>query len=454
MPKRNTTEKLTADEFINKYANKVSNKYPTIQGTCRLPVREQMVSDTEFNNALERAKAWHVEFQRQYHLLPHVVAQNNAAQRARTAAEKQTEEGRAKQHAKMKRDQVNKKARFATPTAEGMAKCSVGPHDVKEEDMMFCPVADLGIVDYNGPTGRLQRHVCKNHFAQSLRRGRKHEAKPERKEYKKILETFVHVRQKRRQWRIENRTRYNAVRRLFFRNNPDIAAKRRDECRVYQADPDVAYRIRVLQTIWSAEKRGIAFKLTDARMRVLFSLDSPCFHCDVKSLTQRPLGPDRLVPTAMEYTDDGTVTCCKRCNFARGGMPLEDFRQACRNIVLYQDLGIVTENFISYVIGNDNRVLQQGSTYADLVRRAKRMGLTVELTRADHKRLQYDSRCYLCGVKAVLGVDRKDSALGYTLANSFPCCTSCNMMKKETPFDDFLPQCRRIADKWPAHGRA
>lgn len=43
------------------------------------------------------------------------------------------------------------------------------------------------------------------------------------------------------------------------------------------------------------------------------------------------------------------------------------------------------------------------------------------------------------------GVDRKDNEVGYTLANSVPCCKQCNISKKAQPYDVFVAWLDRIA---------
>lgn len=43
------------------------------------------------------------------------------------------------------------------------------------------------------------------------------------------------------------------------------------------------------------------------------------------------------------------------------------------------------------------------------------------------------------------GVDRKDNTTGYTGANCLPCCTRCNLMKLDTPYDVFVCQIKTIA---------
>jgi len=52
--------------------------------------------------------------------------------------------------------------------------------------------------------------------------------------------------------------------------------------------------------------------------------------------------------------------------------------------------------------------------------------------------------CVYCGSSAGVGIDRRDNSDGYTLDNSFPCCTKCNMMKHKHSHEDFLIHIKRV----------
>lgn len=43
------------------------------------------------------------------------------------------------------------------------------------------------------------------------------------------------------------------------------------------------------------------------------------------------------------------------------------------------------------------------------------------------------------------GIDRKDNKLGYTLANSLPCCTDCNLSKLGRTYDEYIRWIKRSA---------
>lgn len=55
--------------------------------------------------------------------------------------------------------------------------------------------------------------------------------------------------------------------------------------------------------------------------------------------------------------------------------------------------------------------------------------------------------CAYCGENEKrIGIDRIDNTKGYTLANSNPCCTTCNMMKKTMTVAEFLSHIEKISN--------
>jgi len=56
--------------------------------------------------------------------------------------------------------------------------------------------------------------------------------------------------------------------------------------------------------------------------------------------------------------------------------------------------------------------------------------------------------CTYCGrfsFNNVSGIDRANNSIGYTIENSVPCCSACNIMKQNLPTDIFLQQAAAIA---------
>ena len=93
-----------------------------------------------------------------------------------------------------------------------------------------------------------------------------------------------------------------------------------------------------------ADKRGLIFELTKEQFAEMTKKD--CFYCSRKpgqviqakrcngSYTYN--GIDRL-NSSKDYTTDNCVPCCKRCNFMKMEMTVEEFVTACRSIVNHFD---------------------------------------------------------------------------------------------------------------------
>jgi hypothetical protein len=92
---------------------------------------------------------------------------------------------------------------------------------------------------------------------------------------------------------------------------------------------------------------------------------------------------------------------------------------------------------------------------------AQNRGLCFELTREQHLNL-IKQDCTYCGKPPVFstsknslrvglrfahnGIDRVDNSKGYTVTNSVPCCTLCNLIKRDLELDVFLTHVTAIAE--------
>jgi hypothetical protein len=50
------------------------------------------------------------------------------------------------------------------------------------------------------------------------------------------------------------------------------------------------------------------------------------------------------------------------------------------------------------------------------------------------------------------GIDRVDNSQGYVIGNVVPCCTWCNMSKRQHSMLDFVTHCRAVAARFPEVG--
>jgi hypothetical protein len=82
--------------------------------------------------------------------------------------------------------------------------------------------------------------------------------------------------------------------------------------------------------------------------------------------------------------------------------------------------------------------------YAIYKSAAKTRGIRFDLTIEEFGDLWQQS-CEYCGSSIeTIGIDRKDSYVGYVLGNIVPCCSICNSMKLDHSFDAFISHIEKI----------
>lgn len=74
---------------------------------------------------------------------------------------------------------------------------------------------------------------------------------------------------------------------------------------------------------------------------------------------------------------------------------------------------------------------------------ARRKGLPWELSLEKFTAI-IEQPCHYCGAPPRNGVDRIDSSLGYTGANTLSCCTPCNRGKNTMPYDEYIAYLERL----------
>ncbi len=102
--------------------------------------------------------------------------------------------------------------------------------------------------------------------------------------------------------------------------------------------------------------------------------------------------------------------------------------------------------------GENNSQYKHGSIrYPQYRQNALRRNLEFQLTPGEFKVIT-EQKCYYCGGYSQdrdprfsgNGIDRKDSSLGYLIDNCVPCCVTCNFIKNNMHFNDFLEYIRRL----------
>lgn len=76
---------------------------------------------------------------------------------------------------------------------------------------------------------------------------------------------------------------------------------------------------------------------------------------------------------------------------------------------------------------------------------AAKREMVFDLSFSDFMEL-WQKPCTYCGQDIqTIGIDRQDSAIGYTVSNVVPCCTVCNLSKRAMSAEDYIAHCRMVA---------
>lgn len=100
---------------------------------------------------------------------------------------------------------------------------------------------------------------------------------------------------------------------------------------------------------------------------------------------------------------------------------------------------------------------QFNALYSSYQCNAKQKEIEFNINKIQFK-LIVNSNCHYCGeqphdtfkkarlrgIYIYTGIDRKNNDIGYTLENSVPCCTDCNYMKSNMPYDYFIEKIKTI----------
>lgn len=93
--------------------------------------------------------------------------------------------------------------------------------------------------------------------------------------------------------------------------------------------------------------------------------------------------------------------------------------------------------------------------YSNYRYQAKRRNLNFEITKEYFLKL-VQQNCYYCNAEPRLikpfygeivyfnGIDRKDNNKGYSVENCLPCCSTCNLAKKEMADSEFISWIFRV----------
>jgi hypothetical protein len=188
----------------------------------------------------------------------------------------------------------------------------------------------------------------------------------------------------------------------------------------------------------SSKNRKIYSNLTDEQIIDLSK--KLCHYCNL--MDKRGWnGIDRL-NNQKPYILSNVVSCCKTCNYMKQKLEYNRFINACtlisKHYPIYQLGQIPTDKIIKNKIDSINYKI-------------KKKNLTREmLLTFDQVKDILSYKCRYCGNhnSNKIGMDRIDPNKGYIIKNVVPCCKICNFIKWTLPLDNFISQCKKIANNF------
>lgn len=171
----------------------------------------------------------------------------------------------------------------------------------------------------------------------------------------------------------------------------------------------------------------------------------PCFYCGIEPHGYITNGIDR-VDNYGHYTVDNVVTACTECNNIKWIHNVVDFVLILEHIGVYNECLRIDDKKCSWPeLFRDVK----GNSFSAYRRRAQEMIKKGKIKRFELTEKQFimyaKQNCYICGKKPsrthVNGIDRIDNTKGYFEENIASCCGTCNYLKKDLSYDEFLDKC-------------
>ncbi len=263
--------------------------------------------------------------------------------------------------------------------------------------------------------------------------------KPERKEVKKewrennadkVLEYSRAYRRRKMEEDIQGYLDHNAERMKKWReNHPEWVGEFNKERR-----ENIKYKFSTY--VRSAKQRNIEFNLSEEEFTNIIKMN--CNYCgEIDTIGFN--GVDRI-DSDKSYNTENCVSCCKMCNYMKCALDKELFIYICEHISTYnklcEDGKLHPEVFHNYK-----------TSYTICKRSASDRSIPFDITKDDYG-FTTTNNCYVCGKNNSPehnnGLDRYNSKIGYTKDNIRSCCATCNYMKKDYDYQEFIEKCKKI----------
>lgn len=187
-----------------------------------------------------------------------------------------------------------------------------------------------------------------------------------------------------------------------------------------------------------AVTRCIKFDLTKDQAIEYFLAD--CYYCGTAKTMEQLNGIDRFFNDD-GYNENNCVSCCKTCNNMKYMHSPHDFIYIVRHILNNLNIANTGEKYPE--VFRNTKI----TSYTEYLHKSKDRCIPFELSKDQYYNIKI-LPCYVCGKvtddKHTNGIDRINNDIGYTLDNCRSCCITCNLMKKDMSFDDFIDQLKNI----------
>jgi hypothetical protein len=184
--------------------------------------------------------------------------------------------------------------------------------------------------------------------------------------------------------------------------------------------------------------KQLSFEFTQEDFITL--VKSPCDYCGI--IQEKGFNGIDRIDSTIGYVNDNCVSCCAMCNFMKGCLDKDIFRQRVEHIATYNKC--VEGKLYPNAFKNYNPY------YESYILRADQKGFIFDISEELFDTIT-GCPCYTCGKISTKehqnGLDRIDSSIGYTENNVYSCCGNCNFMKNNYSYKIFIDKCVLICNK-------
>lgn len=304
-----------------------------------------------------------------------------------------------------------------------------GHHTLEEFDVMDRGTKQLIRCEIAARDGNLAA-IAENDERRA--KGRAKDAKPERREKKRIYQQQLPP-EKRDAWRLYlSRRRADPITYRLYRDNVNATRKIwvRSTAKLKEWYWKKSCTIEGKWKIWKGSC-GNESELDQKIACAFWHMD--CMYCGARSKLNNGYinGSMDRIDSSRGYEINNIVPACQQCNVAKGLLSPNEYVSAC--------VGVFTK-----IPTFTSQRSQNVPTYTTWCKLAKKRNIENAISESQYTLLLSGS-CGYCDLENSSGIDRIRNYEGYTTENTVSCCKTCNRIKKEWSLDEFKTRCALIA---------